>query len=58
MGLVLGLIGHPVWVYTYKNPYVNNEYLLFTIDKGTNYIKSILLSDRPMNKIPHLEKGV
>lgn len=51
-------IGHPVWVYTYKNPYVNNEYLLFTIDKGTNYIKSILLSDRPMNKIPHLEKGV
>lgn len=42
-------------VYEYKNPYASSEYLAFAVDKESNFIKSILLSDRPVEKISALK---
>ncbi len=38
-------------VYEYKNPLVSNSYLLFTVDAKDQFIKSIMLSDRPTKQL-------
>ncbi len=38
-------------VYEYKNPLVSNSYLLFTLDAKDQFIKSIMLSDRPTKQL-------
>lgn len=35
-------------VYEYKNPRLNNSYLQFALDDKNQYIKSVMLSDRPV----------
>ena len=35
-------------VYEYKNPRTNNSYLQFALDDKNQYIKSVMLSDRPV----------
>lgn len=35
-------------VYEYKNPRLNNSYLQFALDSKNQYIKSVMLSDRPV----------
>ena len=35
-------------VYEYKNPRSNNSYLQFALDSKNQYIKSVMLSDRPV----------
>ena len=35
-------------VYEYKNPKSNNSYLQFALDDKNQYIKSVMLSDRPV----------
>ena len=35
-------------VYEYKNPRSNNSYLQFALDDKNQYIKSVMLSDRPV----------
>ena len=35
-------------VYEYKNPAASNSYLQFALDDKNQYIKSVMLSDRPV----------
>lgn len=42
-----GANGEPLMVYTYKNPDSSYSYLLFTVGETDNFIKSVMLSDRP-----------
>ena len=35
-------------VYEYKNPAASNSYLQFALDEKNQYIKSVMLSDRPV----------
>ena len=35
-------------VYEYKNPRLNNSYLQFALDDKNQYVKSVMLSDRPV----------
>lgn len=42
-----GANGEPLMVYTYKNPDSAYSYLLFTVGETDNFIKSVMLSDRP-----------
>lgn len=38
-------------VYEYKNPFANNSYLLFTIDKKDKFINMVMVSDRPASRL-------
>lgn len=38
-------------IYEYKNPFANNSYLLFTIDKKDKFINMVMVSDRPASRL-------
>ena len=40
--------GKVIEVYEYKNPAASNSYLQFALDDKNQYIKSVMLSDRPV----------
>lgn len=46
-----GANGEPLMVYTYKNPDSAYSYLLFTVGETDNFIKSVMLSDRPNKEL-------
>lgn len=43
--------GDPVEVYSYKNPLSTHSYLIFVIGEKDNFIKNVMLSDRPHNEL-------
>lgn len=43
--------GDEVEVYSYKNPYSAHSYLIFVIGEKDNFIKNVMLSDRPHNEL-------
>ena len=43
--------GDPLMVYTYKNPDSAYSYLLFTVGEKDNFIKTVMLSDRPNKEL-------
>ncbi|SUP44495.1 Uncharacterised protein [Veillonella criceti] len=46
-----GANGESLMVYTYKNPDSAYSYLLFTVGEKDNFIKSVMLSDRPNKEL-------
>lgn len=43
--------GDPLMIYTYKNPDSAYSYLLFTVGEKDNFIKTVMLSDRPNKEL-------
>lgn len=43
--------GDAVEVYSYKNPFSTHSYLIFVIGEKDNFIKNVMLSDRPHNEL-------
>lgn len=41
-------------IYTYKNPH-GNSYLMFSVEEGQDFIRSIMLSDRTKRELEHVK---